>query len=106
MADRAVYSGLNIVQGGRWYRYSWKDQPPIPLQDIIESSANMHLVPADKAVRQALQKVRAGDMVRLHGYLIEATQSDGWHWTSSLTLGDSGANACELVWVEGVEIER
>lgn len=105
MAEPAIYQALNIRQGGRWYRYSWKDQPPIAQQDIIKSSANMHMVPASDAVRKQLEKVRDGNMVRLRGRLIEATHADGWRWTSSLTRNDSGANACELVWVDALEIE-
>lgn len=104
MADPAIYQQLGIRQGGRWYRYSWAQQPPIPAQEIIESSANMHLVPATETVRSQLAKVRQGDTVRLRGRLIEATHADGWRWTSSLTRSDSGANACELVWVDSLEI--
>lgn len=106
MAEPAHYQALNITQGGRWYRYSWRNQPPIPAQEIIASSANMHMVPASAAVRAQLAQVRQGDWVRLRGRLIEATHADGWRWTSSLTRADSGTNACELVWVESLEIER
>ena len=56
MADPTVYGLLNISQGSRWYRYSWRDQPPIPLQEIIESSANMHMIAADATVERALAK--------------------------------------------------
>ena len=70
MADPAVYEALNITQGGRWYRYSWRDQPPIPLQEIIESSANMHMIAADATVERALAKVRKGQWVRITGKLV------------------------------------
>lgn len=105
MADPAVYEALSISQGGRWYRYAWRDQPPIPPQEIIESSANMHMIPATPAVERALKKVRKGAVVRLAGALVEVTHPSGWRWTSSLTRSDSGANSCELVYVESVEIE-
>lgn len=106
MADPAVYGELRITQGNRWYHYSWKDQPPIALHDIIESSANMHMIPANAAVEKALSKAREGDFIRLRGHLVEATLPSGWRWTSSLTRSDSGANACELVFVESVAIEK
>lgn len=104
MADPAVYGPLSIRQGGRWYRYSWRDQPPIPVQEIVESSANMHMIAATPAVERALGKVRQGGFVRITGKLVEATHPSGWRWTSSLTRSDSGANACELVFVESVEV--
>lgn len=106
MADPAVYEPLNISQGGRWYRYSWRDQPPIPPQEIIESSANMHLIAATPAVERALKNARKGAYIRITGKLVEATRPDGWRWTSSLTRTDSGARACELVFVESAEVER
>lgn len=106
MADPAVYEALNITQGGRWYRYTWRDQPPIPLQEIIESSANMHMIAATPVVERALKKARAGAYIRITGRLVEVTHPSGWRWTSSLTRSDSGANSCELVFVESVQIEN
>ena len=100
MADPAVYEPLGISQSGRWYRYRWGGQgPPIPLPEIVRSSANMHMVPADPEVERALDGVREGQMVRLQGWLIEARRDDGWAWRSSLTREDSGDGACELVYV-------
>jgi len=105
MADPAVYGPLNITQGGRWYRYSWKDQPPIALQEIIESSANMHMIPANAAVLQALKKAREGRFIQISGYLVEVTNTQGWRWTSSLTRSDSGGGSCELDFVESALVE-
>ena len=100
MADPAVYEPLGIRQSGRWYRYRWDaGGPPIPLREIVRSSANMHIVPADPDVERALDGVRAGQMVRLQGWLIEARRDDGWRWRSSLTREDSGDGACELIYV-------
>ena len=106
MADPAVYEALNITQGGRWYRYTWRDQPPSPLQEIIESSANMHMIAATPVVERALKKARAGAYIRITGRLVEVTHPSGWRWTSSLTRSDSGANSCELVFVESVQVEN
>ncbi len=101
MSDQAVLDQIDISQGGRFYR--WRvDQYPIPRQDIIEHSANMHMVPADDEVEKDLLAVRKGEVVLIEGYLIKATSDNGGVWTSSLTRKDSGDGACELVWVEHV----
>lgn len=105
MADPAVYGALQITQGGRWYHYRWKDHPPIAPQEIVETSANMHMIPANAAVEKTLRKAREGVFIRLSGHLVQATHPSGWRWTSSLTRADSGANACELVFVDHAEIE-
>src|SRR5690606_33186887 len=99
MAEDAVLDQLEIRQGGRWYRYRWRERPPIPPEEIVRSSANMHLIPADEAVAAALRRVEAGQRVRLDGWLVEVASQDGWRWRSSLTREDSGAGACELVYV-------
>lgn len=105
MSDPAVYGLLDISQGGRWYHYRWRDGPPIPVQEIVESSANMHLIPANAAVEKTLRKAREGAAVRLTGYLVQVTHPSGWRWTSSLTRTDSGADSCELVFVETAQVE-
>lgn len=105
MADPAVYKTLDISQGGRWYRYAWKDAPPIPLQEIIESSANMHLIPADESVARVLNQATNHRFIKIKGMLVEIKNSNGWSWRSSLTRKDSGGGACELIFVEAAEIE-
>lgn len=103
MSDSAVIEQLDISQSVRFYTYRWRDQPPIPHAEIIRSSANMHLIPADASVERALDKVRKGSLIRLQGKLVEARRSDGFHWRSSLTRKDDGAGACELLLVESIE---
>ena len=99
MTEDAVLAQLSISQGGRWYRYSWKTDPPIPVNEIVRSSANMHMVPADDAVAAALRDVDAGDRVRIDGWLVQVNTPDGWRWRSSLTREDSGGGGCEVVYV-------
>lgn len=99
MRDEAVLSRLEISQSGRWYHYAWRGEPPLPPDDIARSSANMHLIPANATVADALHRVRRDDHVRIDGWLVEADASDGWHWRSSLTRDDTGEGACEVVYV-------
>lgn len=100
MAEPSVYQQLDISQSGRWYHYRWGAQgPPIPLDEIIVSSANMHLVPADAAVAAAIDRVRPGQAVRLRGWLVEVHDAEGGSWRSSLSRSDSGNGACELIYV-------
>ena len=99
MEHDAVLSQLDISQENRWYRYRWRDGPPIPPPEIARSSANMHLIPSDAATAAALRAIRRGDRVRVDGWLVEAQSADGWRWRSSTSRSDTGAGACELVYV-------
>jgi len=103
MSDSAVIERLDITQSARFYSYRWRDEPPIPPAEIVRSSANMHLIPADDVVARSLARVRVGDIVSLTGMLVEARRADGWRWRSSLTREDSGGGACELVYVTALE---
>ncbi len=44
----------------------------MPVRQIIQSSANMHLVPASEGVGRALKELREGDVVVIEGALIQA----------------------------------
>ncbi len=99
MREDAVLSQLRISQSSRWYQYSWSDQPPLPPGEIVSSSANMHMIPADDSIAAQLAKVERDDNVRLEGWLVEASARDGWHWRSSTSRQDSGGGACEVVYV-------
>ncbi|PZR68760.1 MAG: hypothetical protein DI537_49645, partial [Stutzerimonas stutzeri] len=84
------------------YRYRWSDQPPLPPNEIASSSANMHMIPGNDSVAQALAGVRKGERVRIDGWLVEANARDGWRWRSSTSRTDTGGGACEVVYVCGV----
>ncbi len=98
MRDDAVLAKLKISQSGRWYHYRWQGEPPLPLDEIVRSSANMHMVPASDVVARALRRIKPGQRVRINGWLVRIDTGDGWHWKSSLRRDDSGGGACELVY--------
>ena len=99
MREDAVLSQLDIDQSNRWYHYRWMGAPPIPVNEIVRSSANMQMIPSSDLVAKELARVREGDQVRIDGWLVQADAPDGWRWRSSLTRDDSGGGACEVVYV-------
>jgi hypothetical protein len=99
MGEDAVLSHLAISQSARWYHYRWTGEPPLPPREIAESSANMHMIPADARVANTLHRIGKGDRIRIDGWLVEADAPDGWRWRSSLTREDVGNGACEVVYV-------
>lgn len=103
MADASVLSSYRISQRDRWYFVRWA-RSPLGVDDIVRSSANTHIVPATPSLRAELEAVAPGDVVRLQGYLVELSGDDGWRWRSSLSRDDTGAGACEVLWVESVEV--
>jgi len=103
MSDSAVLRRISIAQGGRSYSWWVSKDYPVP-RDIIEThSANMHMIPANDDIERRLKSIRAGNLVHIKGYLVEVANEEGFRWKSSLTRSDTGAGACELVWVESLE---
>jgi hypothetical protein len=103
MSDSAVLDRLKIYQVNRFYFYRWQNPPPIPPERIIRTSANNHIIPANDAVRKQLQRVREGQLVRLKGYLVNASKPDGWRWNSSQTREDTGDGGCEILYTQSIE---
>lgn len=105
MREDTVLSRLDFSQSARWYHYRWRGDPPLPPREIATSSANMHMIPADSASAAALHRVRAGDRVRIDGWLVQVEADDGWRWRSSLSRDDTGSGACEVVYVCSIRSE-
>ena len=103
MADRELLEQLSVHQDNRWYYVRWRNLALDP-QDVIANSSNHHLLPANDEVLEQLKQVEPGDSVRLKGKLVRITADDGWSWTSSTSRFDTGDGACEVMWVESVEI--
>lgn len=103
MSDEAVLSKISISQSNRYY-YWRADELPILRKEIELQSANMHMIPADSQVEATLKSVRPGQVVKITGYLIEVKADDGWRWKSSLTREDTGAGACELIFVKSLSV--
>ena len=106
MSDTALIKRLRISQSGRFYFWGYSGESPAPHEEIIRSSANMHLIPADSAVKKVLSAARVGDVLTIEGDLVDAKSDGGWLLSTSLTRDDSGAGACEIVYVKRASIRR
>lgn len=102
MSVASTLNELRITQGGRFYEYRWKGEPPLEPEEIVRHSANTHCIPANAEVRRQLLAVRRHERVSLEGFLVLVSNPSGWTWRSSLTRDDSGGGACELLWVTKV----
>lgn len=102
MSDETVLDQLEISQSARFFWYEWKQQPPIPREEIVAHATNLHLIPSGPAIAAQCKELRVGELIHLEGLLVEATGPDIGTWRSSLSRTDSGNGACELIWVEEI----
>ncbi len=108
MSDDSIVNQFSFSQGHRWFWYRHYGSKPSPLpQDVLNAHcANMHLVPADPHIEKQLKSVGSRDVIDMSGYLVEITGPGQFKWRSSLTREDTGAGACELMWVQEVTKHR
>ncbi|HAE99824.1 MAG TPA: hypothetical protein DCG63_00815, partial [Methylophilaceae bacterium] len=67
---------------------------------------NMHMIPASEQLEDQLKSVKVGQHVKISGYLVQANAPNGFHWKSSLSREDTGAGACELVFVKTLSLSN
>lgn len=100
MSDESLLKTVTISQSNRWYYIRSQPSTPLSIEQLLLHSANMHMIPADRSVAARLKKVKPGEIIQLRGQLVAITAADGWQQQSSLRRDDSGAGACELVFVQ------
>ena len=104
MAEPTFVAKVSLRHSGRFYFWQCADGT---LSDTISThSANMHMIPNDRTVEKTLRDIRPADLVSLTGYLVNAKADDGWSWHTSTSRGDSGAGACEVVFVDRVSVSH
>jgi hypothetical protein len=87
--------------------YFWRTPSSDLDPNYIQShSSNMHMIPASSNLKRALTSVGKGDSVRIRGLLVNVSRENGYTWNSSRSRVDSGPGACELIWVEELQVGR
>jgi hypothetical protein len=104
MSDTSVLSKLNIWQEDRFYFFSFRNPAPADPRLMGNSSANMHLIPADESVANQIKSLRKGQLIHLQGSLVRINFPDGSDAKSSMIRTDSGPGACEIVLVQQLQI--
>jgi len=64
----------------------------------------MHMIPSSDAIEKTLKNVRVGQIINITGYLVEATSADDAHWRSTLSRDDTGAGACETIFIKALSV--
>lgn len=104
MSDSSFLDQLDFSHGGRFFNYRYYADYSGSTSEIINHIANVHVVPANDDIESQIKGLRKGSLVRVKGQLVVATKNNGWRWQTSLTRDDNGAGACELMYVEKVEV--
>ncbi len=98
----------HFSQMGRWL--FWRSETPVTdaeRDDITRHISNNHLIPAEgrKHLASAVRWVSSGDHVKITGSLVRVLDETGAQLVRSSTVReDSGDGACEVIWVDSLQI--
>lgn len=100
-ADQNYLNSERVV----WYTYTNELKKKYGEEYILSHISNNHVVTLDEGLKRELLKIKQADIVRIKGYLIEVSCSNGVHWgPSSLTRDDQGLHSCEILYAEDIVI--
>ena len=97
---------LHIRQEHRFFKYRYRGEPPFPPNVLIANMSNNHIMPANDDMADKLRDIRPGDIVHMKGALIDVVEPGKGTISTSLIRTDTGAGACEILWLEALEVER
>jgi hypothetical protein len=97
---------IKFYQGARWLM--WSSQSFLSAEearDLTQHAGNLHLIPANAGIEKVIRWTRKGDKVRIQGSLVRILdEHERVLLQSSTRRDDSGEGACELVWVDAIQI--
>lgn len=99
---------LKFKQVVRFALYKYSAKNPVDPHFVGRHFSNNHLIPANTNIRKAMARAGKGDKIKLQGYLVYvksfAKKGGSATWNSSLTREDEGNGACEIIYVESLQI--
>lgn len=95
---------LTFWQVNRFLFWRYKSTSPIQNAQIIPSTSNTHVIPANEEVRAKLAKVKSGNIVRLSGFLVDVADGE-IDYRTSMSRHDTGDGACEILYVQDVDLD-
>lgn len=110
VADPAVLRHMKFHLSDRYVSYWYDAETPSTVVGRLRSHiANNHLIPSSEEVARELDRVRIGNLVAIRGKLVDVEIRDprgqaAARMRTSLTRDDVGSGACEVIWVESVEL--
>lgn len=101
---------LKFWQDGRFTYWQYEAGLKVNPNEI----ANEHLIINDKYVEQKMNSLNVGDQVRIKGKLVDVLarnvgetsidRAAAYKWQTSIVRTDTGPGACEIIYVENIEI--
>ena len=86
-----------LKRGSELSQHPWPE-----LNQMFTALTHVHTIPGDPVIRKTLAGIRPGQVIRFKATLVDAVGPSGFHYLSSLALGDHN---CEVAWIDELELE-
>jgi len=86
-----------LKRGSELSQHPWPE-----LNQMFTALTHVHTIPGDPVIRKTLAGIRPGQVIRFKATLVDAVGPSGFHYASSLALGDHN---CEIAWVDELQLE-
>ena len=101
---------LTFSQDSRFAYYQWTGN----LEFNGYQFSNNHLIINSKDLERKLQSLNTGDQVKIKGKLVDVVavntdkvnqeKPESYQWCTSTIRTDAGAGACEIIYVEDIQV--
>lgn len=106
LSDSAIIDQLEFSQMGRFFYWQPRRADfPLPFETLITHITQMHMIPATARIESRLKSLRPGQIVTASGFLVDVRGAGGFVWNTSLTRHFVGDGACEVFWVDKLEVD-
>ena len=100
------YRKVKFTSGEFTCSYRWSGVVTPPFKP--EKASNNHLIPAHRTIARKIRAIHVGDQIRMTGLLVDYTVTkdgrDIFTRQTSLTRGDTGDGACEILYVTELSV--
>jgi len=100
------YRKVKFTSGEFTCSYSWSGVVTPPFNP--EKASNNHLIPGSSTIARQIRAIHVGDQIRMAGLLVDyKVTKDGqdiFTRQTSLTRGDTGNGACEILYVTDLSV--
>lgn len=79
-------------------------QPPLTFSEIRNQIMFMHTVPANDAVKEKLNSLRNGHIIKMKGYIVDVNDRSSLIWKSSFSDRNNRLDSNQIVYIEDIEI--
>ena len=104
MSDSVMLKNVDVAQSERRLLAKSYD-PAFADADVEASTVNLHLIAADADLEKQLKQLRAGNLVKIEGFLVEAAQGDGYRFKGA-PRQRSPQMPGTLLWVDRLETQQ